>query len=289
MRKQLVKTVTSILEKDPRVVLFLGDIGVFAFREAFERFPDRVYNIGILEQASISVAAGLATQGMIPVFHTIAPFLVERCLDQLKVDFGYQKLGGNFISVGASYDYSSLGCTHHCPGDVQALKTIPGMQIVVPGHPTEFHAEFRDLYANEKPTYFRLSEKSNHQPHRSHGDIIQTGQRGTVVAIGPMLDRTIDACQDLDVAVMYHSVINPLHAFYLQYRASRKVVIVEPFYEGTMSYDVQRELGSVPASVRYIGVPRRFITSYGTPEQLDEENGLTTQQIRARIIEFLGV
>ena len=142
MRKQLVKTVSDILEKDPRVVLLLGDIGVYGFREAFEKYPKRVYNIGILEQASVGLAAGLALEGMIPIFHTIAPFMVERALEQLKVDFGYQGLGGNFISVGGSYDYASLGATHHCPGDVQILKTIPGAQIFVPGHPIEFDAHF---------------------------------------------------------------------------------------------------------------------------------------------------
>lgn len=287
MRKQLVKTVTEVLERDPRVVLFLGDIGVYGFQDAFKRFPDRVYNIGILEQASVSVAAGLAIEGLIPVFHTIAPFLVERALEQLKVDFGYQGLGGNFISVGASYDYSTLGCTHHCPGDVQALKTIPGMQIVVPGHPEEFDASFRDLYDNGKPTYFRLSEKFNREAHPCHEVLIQAGQKGTVVAIGPMLDRTIDACSGLDVAVTYHSRVDPFRAFYLQYRASRKMVIVEPFYEGTMSYDVQRELNGYTAEITSIGVPRRFVTSYGTPEELDEECQLTTEHIRRRIIEAI--
>lgn len=278
------------MAKDKRVVLFLGDIGVYGFREAFEHFPDRVFNIGILEQASVSVAAGLAIEGMIPIFHTIAPFLIERCLEQLKVDFGYQQLGGNFVSVGSSYDYSNLGCTHHCPGDVQALKTIPGMQIVAPGHPKEFDTYFKEYYDKGKPTYFRLSEKSNLEHRPCHEVCVQGGQKGTVISIGPMLDRTIEACIGLDVAIMYHARVEPFNAFYLAYRASRKIVIVEPFYEGTMSYDIQKELGdSGPTKLLSIGVPRRFITSYGTPEQLDEENGLTTSQIRDRIREFLGV
>ena len=115
MRKQLVRTVEAVLSEDDRVVLLLGDIGVFGFRNAFERFPHRVYNVGILEQATISMAAGLALEGFIPIFHSIAPFAVERALEQLKIDFGYQRLPGVIISVGASYDYAALGCTHHCP------------------------------------------------------------------------------------------------------------------------------------------------------------------------------
>ena len=118
MRKQFIETVEAIIKEDERAVLLLGDIGVFGFRKIFETHKERVFNIGILEQSTISMASGMAMTGLIPIVHTIAPFLVERGLEQLKIDFGYQKLGGNFVSVGASYDYAALGCTHHCPGDV---------------------------------------------------------------------------------------------------------------------------------------------------------------------------
>ncbi len=274
MRRQLVKTITDILERDSRAVLLLGDIGVFGFREVFKRFPTRVYNIGILEQASVGLAAGLATEGMIPIFHTIAPFMVERAFEQLKIDFGYQQLGGNFVSVGASYDYASLGCTHHCPGDVQLLRTIPGMQIVVPGHPAEFDRAFKSLYASGKPTYFRLSEVSNSISHTS--GIVKTGRRGVVVAVGPMLDRVLSACESLDVSVVYTT--GDADLFDIKLPAERTVV-VEPFYEGTLASDIPGAL--------FIGVPRRFLTSYGTREDFDAKYGLTAESIRNRIQEWL--
>ena len=264
MRKQLVKTVTKLLEDDPRVVLLLGDIGVYGFREAFEKFPERVYNIGILEQASVGVAAGLAIEGMVPIFHTIAPFLVERALEQLKIDFGYQGLGGNFISVGGSYDYAKLGCTHHCPGDVQILKTVPGTQIFIPGHPEEFNSALLREYDNGKLNYFRLSETSNATYHLD--GIVKHGKEGFVLAIGPMLDRVLDACKDLDVTIEYSTNAKD---------APSDAIVVEPFYKGTLG------------SPKSIGVPRRFITRYGTVSELDKHCGLTTNQIRERIKGFL--
>jgi transketolase len=130
MRKQFTKTLQDILYSNNKTCLLLGDIGVFGFRNELKNIPDRAYNIGILEQSTISLAAGLAKTNIIPFVHTIAPFLVERAFEQLKVDFGYQGLNGNFISVGASYDYASLGCTHHCPGDVMCLLSIPNMEIM---------------------------------------------------------------------------------------------------------------------------------------------------------------
>ena len=98
MRQQFTATVTALEEKNERVILLLNDIGVWAFRHLKAQYPNRVHNLGILEQASIGVSAGLALTGYIPIFHTIAPFIVERGYEQLKDDFGYQKLNGNFVA-----------------------------------------------------------------------------------------------------------------------------------------------------------------------------------------------
>ena len=129
MRKQFVKTISKLFIKDKKIVMLLGDIGVFGFRNLFKLYSKRIYNIGILEQSMISLAAGLSNEGMKPIVHTIAPFIVNRAYEQLKIDFGYNKLNGNFISIGASYDYASLGCTHHCPEDINLMHNIPNMQI----------------------------------------------------------------------------------------------------------------------------------------------------------------
>ena len=116
MRAQLNKTLKRLFFKNKKLFLILGDIGVYGFKNILK--SKRGINIGILEQASISFAAGLAKIGFIPIFHTIATFMVGRAFEQLKLDFGYNKLNGNFISVGASYDYAALGCSHHCPEDI---------------------------------------------------------------------------------------------------------------------------------------------------------------------------
>ena len=138
MRQQFPESVKDIMDSDERVVTLLGDIGVWAFHPVAERYPERVSNIGILEQSMIGVAAGMAKTGLIPIVHTIAPFIVERAYEQLMLDFGYQGVGGNFVGVGASYDYSGLGFTHYCPADVNILSSIPNMQIVLPGTAKEF-------------------------------------------------------------------------------------------------------------------------------------------------------
>ncbi len=285
MRKQFVKTMLDVMERDDRVILLLGDIGVYGFREAFERFPNRTYNIGILEQASVGLAAGLAIEGMIPVFHTIAPFMVERAFEFLKNDFGYQGLGGNFVSVGASYDYAALGATHHCPGDVQILKTIPGARVFTPGHPLEFDNHFQRAYDRGNLNYYRLSEQSNLYPLPETW--IRRGNRGVVLAVGPMLDRTLEACNGLDVDVLYSTTCAPFYSPELTMACPSQLVIVEPFYEGTMSHDVQQICENM--DVLHIGVPRQFLTNYGTRQEHDKKYGLTAEKIHERIRGFLNL
>jgi transketolase len=288
MRKQLVKTVERELAGDDRVVLLLGDIGVFGFRDSFKKFPERVLNIGILEAATVSLASGLAKTQLIPVVHTIAPFLVERSFEQLKVDFGYQHLGGNFISVGASYDYASLGCTHHCPGDVGILMNIPGMEIVVPGSSTEFDTLFHESYANGSPTYFRLSERENPDPQPvrfGRANVLKKGTRATVIAVGPVLRYVLPAVEGLDVGVLYYTTVAPFDSQTLRENlpASKRILLVEPFYSGTLTRDVCQAVHPSAVVVESVGVPREFLTRYGHAKDHDEYVGLTAGNIRARL------
>lgn len=292
MRKQFVTTVEQTLAQDARLVLLLGDIGVFGFQNAMQQHASRVYNIGILEPSTVGLASGLSKVGLVPVVHTIAPFLVERSYEQLKIDFGYQRLGGNFVSVGASYDYAALGCTHHCPGDVGVLLNIPGMEIVVPGTAQEFHALFAHSYADGQPTYYRLSERENQasQPVRfGQMEVVQHGTGATVLAVGPMLDKVLEAASGLDVCVLYCTTVSPFDAEGLRANLGPhgKVLLVEPFYTGTLTHLVTQAAGDQPLRLRSVGVQREFLTHYGRPERHDEDNGLTAPHIRTQLQELL--
>lgn len=292
MRKQLVKTVAGVLKSDPRTAVLLGDIGVFGFRDCFKDFPDRVYNIGILEQATIGMAAGLAISGMIPIVHTIAPFLVERAYEQLKLDFGYQKMGGNFVSVGASYDYAALGSTHHCPADVGVLSQIPEMEIVLPGTAQEFDCLFREAYADGNPTYFRLSEQSNATSHAVHfgkAEVVQTGAAATVVAVGTMLDAVKEAAAGHDVTVLYYTTLAPFDAETLRANClSAKVLLCEPYYYGALTTAVTEALAPRPVRIVHVGVPHAFIAHYGKKAEHDADFGLTAAGVRRKLEELLN-
>ena len=234
MRRQFQETISECIKSDDNLVLLLGDIGVFGFSKVKGDVPERVINVGILEQAMISMAAGIAASGMNPIVHSIAPFLVERALEQIKIDFGYQKLHGNLFSVGGSFDYATLGATHHCPGDVSILLTIPGTEILIPGTSKELELMIASHLKNEKLTYFRLSEKENRFIINYSGtgvNEIKTGKALSVVCIGPVLDEVIEATRNLDVQVIYVNEIEVLKGkIFKETCLSNKILLVEPFY-----------------------------------------------------------
>jgi transketolase len=286
MRKQFVKTVGNLLDNNQKCVLLLGDIGVFGFKEYFIKYPERVYNIGILEQSTISLSSGLSINGLIPIVHTIAPFLVERALEQLKIDFGYQGLNGNFVSVGSSFDYASLGCTHHCPGDVQQLLTIPNMEIVLPGTSDELNQLLNQGYDNGNPTYYRLSEYENETSINvtfGKANIIKKGVNATIICVGNMLDKVIESTLDFDITILYYTTLKPFDSETLIDNFNENIIIIEPYYEGGINYMVSKTLFGKKYKITNIGVPHKFLTNYGTKLEHDVNLGLDVEGLKNKI------
>lgn len=290
MRKQFVTTVELILDNDPKSVLLLGDIGVFGFRNSLIKYPNRAYNIGILEQSTIGVAAGFSLGGCIPIVHTIAPFLVERAYEQLKIDFGYQQLNGNFVTVGASYDYAALGCTHHCPGDVNLMSNIPNCQVMVPGRDSEFDVLFNETYQSGF-NYFRLSEKS----HKENIDvsfgknfILKKGKLATIIAVGPTLSDVLEATHNLDVTIIYCTTIQPFDLDSIEsYLANTKIITVEPYFKGLLAAKIINESGGIARRILTLGVPHEFLRKYGQASDHDEKCGLDPLSLNKSIVNYL--
>jgi len=169
MRKIFPIVVEDLMKKNKKIFCLLGDIGVFSFRNIFKNFKDRILNMSTMEQSMIGFAAGLSKAGYVPIVHTIAPFLALRALEQIKIDFVYNKLSGNIVSVGASNDYAKLGTTHHCFEDINILSNYDDINLFLPSNETEFKYLFEKFYNNNAVNYFRISEKKINFYIKSNG------------------------------------------------------------------------------------------------------------------------
>jgi len=292
MRRAAVETVVDLFREDERTAIVLAEISTDLFEPAFRHDPRRAVNVGIMEQTMVGVAAGFALEGFRPVVHTIAPFLAERALEQVKLDFGYQRLEGLFVSTGASYDYSASGMTHHSPGDVATLATVPGLEAIVPGTRDEAAALVRATHGNGRPTYIRTTAAENSAGRERPAGGLSVERRGreaTVIAVGPMLDRTLAAIDGFDATVLYATTAVPLDAATLAAEASpaAEVIVVEPFYEGTLATQVAAALAHRPTRILSVGVPREPIHAYGTVADHDRALGLDRSGVRARVLRFL--
>lgn len=290
-REQFVATMTELLDADERAAVVIADISGDRFVPAAIRHPDRVINVGIREQAMIGVAAGLALAGLRPVAHSYASFLVERPFEQIKLDLGHQDIGAVLVSIAGSYDASGEGRTHQSPGDVALLDTIPGWTIQLPGHPSEVDQLLRAAVGAEGRMYLRLAEASNRRAWATDGgaNVLHEGRRGTVLAVGPLLDAVLDATAGLDVTVCYATTIRPFDSASLLATLGRPdVAIVEPLLAGTSAAVVSKTLQHVPHRLLSLGVQEPELGRYGLPSEHAAAHGLDAAGIRRSLEGWLA-
>ena len=283
MRRQFKDTIIALADADPRVAVILGDVAVFMFQELQRRNPGRFYNMGICENTLISAAAGLASTGLLPFVHTIAPFLTERCLEQIKLDCSYNRFPVNIVTCGASFDYAWDGPTHHSYTDLAMLRLLPDMEVIQPGSRREADALVRKTYDSGNPTYIRLSD----HPHDvetnlefGKGTVLRHSPTAevTVMTAGPILANVLPACEELDVNLVYFHTLKPIDREMVErFRHSRILVVHDAF-------GLREAINEVPGLRSwYHGIPDHYCTSYGTVHDIRTLIGLDAPGIRKAI------
>lgn len=295
MRDRFVAVTTELLHTDPSLAVVLADIGVSKFADsgATTSCPDRVINVGIREQLMVGVGAGLALEGLRPIIHTYAPFLVERAYEQVKLDLSHQDVGAILVTVGASYDAAASGRTHHAPADIVLMAALPGWDIAVPGHPDELEHILRSAAAAQGRTYIRLAEDSNVTAGAGDLRAMSVVRRGSprapvVVAVGPMLTRTLEATKGMDITVLYAVIVRPWDGATLRrFTSGSEIILVEPYLAGTSTAEVAAALVDRPHRTLAIGVGHEDPRRYGTRWEHDSAHGLDAAGIRGSISRFL--
>lgn len=303
LRQEFADTMLEVGQQDPRLVVMVGDISHGILQTYAKACPGRYYNIGICEPTIVNMAAGINKTGLIPVVHTIAPFIIERGYEQIKLDFGYQNLNVNLISVGGAYDYAQLGCSHHCYADVSLMSHFKRASVMLPGSAIELNTLFKQVYDKDAINYFKLPEVphgiefSANQIVHGKGIKVREGKDLTIVCIGTQLKSALGAAdllsgRNLSAEVIYIHTIKPFDMALVResMQKTKRVLVVEELsaHDGVFNHVVKSGIGLDGIQYAQIAI-EDFIHGYGTYEELSERLGFSPQGIVSKATEAFRV
>jgi len=188
-------------EKDKRIAAITAAMcdgtGLSCFHESF---PERFFDIGIAEQHATAMAAGMAKQGMLPVFAVYSSFL-QRAYDMLIHDVSLQKLHVLF-GVDRAGLVGNDGETHHGVFDISYLRSVPGMNILCPASFDELHDmmeyAFFEIDGPVAIRYPRGGQGAYTKSILEKESVLKEGKDITIAAYGTMINQAISAADQLD-------------------------------------------------------------------------------------------
>ncbi|MBU4466123.1 MAG: 1-deoxy-D-xylulose-5-phosphate synthase [Actinobacteria bacterium] len=270
-----------------------------------QRFPDRVYDVGIAEQHAVASAAGLAFGGLHPVVAIYATFM-NRAFDQVLMDVALHKAGVTFVLDRAGVTGPD-GPSHHGIWDLAMLQLVPHIRIAVPRDAQRLREELREaVEVSDAPTVVRFPRGSvspelpaiERLPDGVDLLLQSDAQDVLLIGIGPMAHLAMDVADRLRAQGIGATVIDPRWVVPVQpsvvelAAAHRLVITIEDGIRvggiGTRVRQVLRESG-VDTAVDELGLPDEFL-DHATREQIFEDAGLTASKIAQDVVsQVLGI
>jgi transketolase len=199
MRKAFCSALVE-LAADPAFVFLTGDLGFQALEPLRDKMGERFINAGIAEQNMVSVAAGLAKEGLRPWVYSIAPFLYARAFEQIRNDVCLHGLPVILVGNGGGYGYGVMGGTHHAIEDYGTLLSLLGMRVYLPAFDCDVSETIRDLIRADHPAYLRLGVSEQPKwfsppPFAAWRHLLK-GVGPTVAIAGPLAGGILDAVRE---------------------------------------------------------------------------------------------
>lgn len=288
------ETLVELAEKNEKVCAITaampGGTGLLDFQK---RFPDRTFDVGIAEEHAISMAGGLAKQGMVPVVALYSTFL-QRGYDQIMQDIALLQLHAVFCIDRAGM-VGDDGPTHHGVFDVGFLRQVPGMRILTPASLAEQQDMLRwAVECCHGPVAVRYPRGTEGSYSASDwrgldGSLVKchrTGRDITLLTYGATLDNVLCAAemlaqQGIEAAVLRLLSVSGLPAGEVMEKMSenRKLVVIEEVCSGSgIREALAWELRAYSCMVEGIDLGRDFVP-HGSMEQLYKHCGMDAESI----------
>lgn len=304
MRKEFSRWIEAYGKREPRVVFLTGDLGYGALENVQSALGERFLNMGVCEQNMVSVAAGLAHEGLRPLCYSIAPFVVFRAFEQIRLDVALHRLPVKIVGNGGGYGYGIMGATHHALEDLAVLSCLPNFTCIVPLCNSDVDDACKALFDHDGPAYLRLGfgvwpehrgALPAFQPVRHIARPRAGPPRLTVAGIGPVLLNLLDGLDaDWPVDVFAISQL-PVPALVPALRESlvasgRLLVVEEHCARGGLGENLAAAFGGEGVKFR---LHHRYALGYangryGSQSYHQAQSGLDSITLRATVADLLS-
>ena len=289
---------TRLAEADPRICAITAAMedgtGLAAFAKAL---PDRFFDVGIAEGHAVSMAAGMAKEGAVPVFAVYSTFL-QRSYDQLIHDVALQHLHV-VLAVDRAGLVGADGATHHGCQDVGYLTGIPGMTVYAPASFQELRGMLAEAIAVDGPVAVRYPRGGEGRAYPDwNGEssrVLRQGGDYTLVSYGIMTDELLAASETLaergiETQVIKLDRIAPLdpEPVLASLRKTQRLLVLEDCYEnGSIGQQLAATAavhGCVLRSVVLKNIKDRFV-EHGSVSRLRREAGIDAAAVVEAVLE----
>lgn len=182
-------------------VFLTGDLGFRALEPLRDAMGSRFINAGVAEQNMVSVAAGLARQGLRPWAYSIAPFIFARPFEQIRNDVCLHGLPVVLVGNGGGYGYGVMGSTHHALEDYGTLLTLSGLRVFIPTFDADVTTVVSELMVIPGPAYLRLGLSEEPRgwtpPPFAAWRKLVSGVGATLIVVGPLAGSVWQPCSEL--------------------------------------------------------------------------------------------
>ncbi|WP_432400773.1 1-deoxy-D-xylulose-5-phosphate synthase [Wukongibacter sp. M2B1] len=210
------KTLVELAKKNTDIVAITAAMPSGTGLEEFsKKYPDRFFDVGIAEQHAVTLAAGLAANGLRPVFAVYSTFL-QRGYDQVLHDVCLQNLPVVFCIDRAGL-VGQDGETHHGVFDLSYLSNIPNLKILSPKDGDELKTMIKYAFYQNSPIAIRYPrgiskpltiESSNEDIFEEKAEVISKGKDICIIAVGKMVETALELAQLLKNDNVESTVIN---------------------------------------------------------------------------------
>lgn len=302
-RKSFTDTLLALARKDRDIVAVTTDArGSVTLNDFAKELPAQFVECGIAEQDAVGISAGLAHSGKKVFVCGPACFYVARSLEQVKVDLAYSRNPVKILGVSGGVAYGALGATHHSLHDIAALRTFPGMNIVLPCDARQTARLVKLLVDYPEPVYVRVGRAAvpdvygddSFPMEFGKANMLADGRDLTIIGTGETVYHAYQAALGLkehgiQARVLDMAFIKPCDEEAIRKAAADTghiITVEEHSRFGGLGAMVAEILSEHPVPIKILGIPDEDVI-HGTSREIFVHYGLDADGIVKAALEFL--